>query len=297
MFGRVSKKTLTTVKCTDHSDAMEVTHLTEQRRSQMSTIDLTGRVALVTGGAQGLGEGMASALAVAGATVMIADVQESAADTAAALGKQHRSVQLDVTDDAAWERAVGETVDRLGGLDIVVNNAGVEITSLLTEVDPADVQRMLSVNILGTALGVKHGLRAMRPGGPAGQGGSIINIASVAATIAFPGIGIYSATKSAVDRLTRVAAMESGALGFGVRVNCVYPGLVPTEMGAGLANDVAEIGLFESPDAAVAAVIAQTPGGRLGTVEDMADAVVFLASDAAKFITGAGLPVDGGMGM
>ncbi len=156
---------------------------------------------------------------------------------------------------------------------------------------------MLEVNVLGTALGLKHGLRAMRPDGPAGKGGSIINIASVAATIAFPGIAVYSATKSAVDRLTRVAAMEAGKLGYGVRVNCIYPGLVPTAMGAGLAQDVADIGLFPSPEAAVGAVVELTPAGRMGTVEDMADAVVFLASDASRFVTGAGLPVDGGMGM
>ena len=137
----------------------------------------------------------------------------------------------------------------------------------------------------------------MRPGGAAGNGGSIVNVSSVAATIAFPGIAVYSATKSAVDRLTRVAAMEAGKMGYGVRVNCVYPGLVPTAMGAGLANDVASIGLFPSPEAAVGAVIDLTPAGRLGTVEDMADAVVFLASDASRFVTGAGLPVDGGMGM
>jgi NAD(P)-dependent dehydrogenase (short-subunit alcohol dehydrogenase family) len=108
---------------------------------------------------------------------------------------------------------------------------------------------------------------------------------------------VYSATKSAVDRLTRVAAMESGKLGYGVRVNCIYPGLVPTAMGAGLANDVAQLGLFESPEAAVAAVVGLTPAGRLGEVADMADAVVFLASDESRFITGIGLPVDGGMGM
>jgi 3alpha(or 20beta)-hydroxysteroid dehydrogenase len=119
----------------------------------------------------------------------------------------------------------------------------------------------------------------------------------VAATIAFPGIAGYSATKSAVDRLTRVAAMESGKLGYGVRVNCVYPGLVPTEMGNQLAVDCAEIGLFPSPQEAAGAVIGLTPLGRLGEVPDIADAVVFLASDGARFITGAGLPVDGGMGM
>ncbi|HEX5202799.1 MAG TPA: SDR family oxidoreductase [Actinoplanes sp.] len=91
--------------------------------------------------------------------------------------------------------------------------------------------------------------------------------------------------------------MESGTLGYGVRVNCIYPGLVPTAMGAGLATDVARIGLFASPEEAVGAVVARTPSGRLGEVGDVADAVVFLASDAALFINGVGLPVDGGMGM
>jgi len=263
----------------------------------MTSIDLSGRKALVTGGAQGLGEGMASALAAAGATVVIADVQDSGAQTAKALGEEHGFVRLDVTDDANWASAVAATVEHLGGLDILVNNAGVEITSLITDVEVADIQKMLDVNILGTTLGLKHGLRAMRPGGAAGRGGSIINVSSVAATIAFPGISVYSATKSAVDRLTRVAAMESGKLGYGVRVNCVYPGLVPTAMGIGLANSMAAIGVYPSAEAAVGAVVELTPAGRLGQVDDMADAVVFLASDAARFITGVGLPVDGGMGM
>ena len=264
----------------------------------MSVFELSGRKALVTGGAQGLGEGMAKALAGAGATVVIADLQgEAGRAVAKGLGEDHGFVALDVTDDAGWETAIGEAVEHLGGLDILVNNAGIEITSLITEIDAAQVRRMLDVNILGTALGMKHALRAMRPGGAAGNGGSIINVASVAATIAFPGIAIYSGTKSAVDRMTRVAAMEAGKLGYGVRVNCIYPGLVPTAMGAGLARDVADLGLFPSPEAAVGAVVELTPAGRLGAVEDMADVVVFLASDASRFITGAGLPVDGGMGM
>ncbi|WP_395727009.1 SDR family NAD(P)-dependent oxidoreductase [Nakamurella sp.] len=263
----------------------------------MTSIDLTGRVAFVTGGAQGLGEGMATALAGAGATVVIADVNEAGEQTAKALGDRHGFVRLDVTDDANWAGAIRATVDEYGGLDILVNNAGIEISALITEVEVADIQKMLDVNVLGTTLGLKHGLRAMRPGGAAGRGGSIINVSSVAATIAFPGISVYSATKSAVDRLTRVAAMESGKLGYGVRVNCVYPGLVPTAMGIGLANDMATIGIYPSAEAAVGAVVELTPAGRLGQVDDMADAVVFLASDAARFITGAGLPVDGGMGM
>jgi 3alpha(or 20beta)-hydroxysteroid dehydrogenase len=276
---------------------MAITLARSHRRNPMTSIDLTGRVALVTGGAQGLGEGMARALAAAGARVMIADVNEAGAETAASLGEGHGFVRLDVTDESGWEAAITATVDQFGGLDVLVNNAGVEISALITEVQVDDIRTMLDVNILGTTLGLKHGLRAMRPDGAAGKGGSIINISSVAATIAFPAISVYSGTKSAVDRLTRVAAMESGKLGYGVRVNCIYPGLVPTAMGAGLANDMASLGLYGSPEEAVGAVIELTPSGRLGEVEDMADAVVFLASDAARFINGAGIPVDGGMGM
>jgi 3alpha(or 20beta)-hydroxysteroid dehydrogenase len=256
----------------------------------MSKFDLTGRKALVTGGARGLGAGMAEALAKAGAAVMIgdilADVGGATAKTLRESGAKAGFVNLDVTDDASWEKAVAATIAELGGFDILVNNAGIEITSLVVDVKAADLRRMCEVNVVGTALGMKHAFRAMRPSGPAGKGGAVVNIASVAATIAFPGIAGYSATKSGVDRLTRVGAMESGKLGYGVRVNCIYPGLVPTDMG-----------LFPNAEAAIGGVIGETPLGRLGEVADMADAVVFLASDAARFITGAGLPVDGGMGM
>jgi NAD(P)-dependent dehydrogenase (short-subunit alcohol dehydrogenase family) len=267
----------------------------------MSVFSLTGRKALVTGGARGLGAGMAAALAQAGAAVMIGDIlKEEGQKTASALaasGAKADFVALDVTDDASWAAAVSATVAKLGGFDILINNAGIEITSLLVDVKAGDLQRMCNVNVVGTTLGVKHAFLAMRPGGAAGKGGAIVNIASVAATIAFPGIAGYSATKSAVDRLTRVAAMESGKLGYGVRVNCIYPGLVPTDMGMQLAGDVVTAGLYPSGEAAIGDVVGQTPLGRLGEVTDMADATVFLCSDAARFITGAGLPVDGGMGM
>ncbi|GID31118.1 3-alpha-hydroxysteroid dehydrogenase [Paractinoplanes brasiliensis] len=237
---------------------------------------------------------MARALVAAGAHVVVADLQdELGPKVAESLGDGNGFVHLDVTDDDNWAAAVEQATGILGGLDIVVNNAGVEITSLIVDLDPAAVRKQLEVNLLGTALGIKHAFRAMR----AQRSGVVVNVASVAATIAFPGIAVYSATKSGVDRLTRVAAMESGKLGYGVRVNCIYPGLVPTAMGAGLANDVARLGLFGSPEEAVGAVVDLTPSGRLGEVGDMADAVVFLASDAARFINGVGLPVDGGMGM
>ena len=266
----------------------------------MSVYELHGRKALVTGGARGLGQGMAEALAGAGAAVMIGDLlDEEGAETAKLIAKTGATTgytHLDVTDEASWEQAVETTVAELGGFDILINNAGLEISSLVVDLDPADLRRMYEVNVVGTALGMKHGLRAMRPGGAAGAGGAIVNIASVSALIVFPGIAGYSGTKSAVDRMTRIAAAEAGKLGYGVRVNCVYPGLVPTAMGMGLADQAVALGLFPSPEAAVEAVVGLTPSGRLGEVTDMADAVVFLASDGARFVNGTGLAVDGAMG-
>ncbi len=137
----------------------------------MSVYDLTGRKALVTGGARGLGEGMARALARAGAAVVIADIREDLGKaTASALreeGADAEFVALDVTSDDSWAQAMPQAIAHLSGLDILVNNAGIEITSLLIDLDPEGVRRMLEVNVLGTALGIKHGFRAMRPGGAA----------------------------------------------------------------------------------------------------------------------------------
>lgn len=262
---------------------------------------LAGRKAFVTGGARGIGAAIALALAQNGASVMIGDVLEdvakaTAADLAAQTGVTTGSVRHDVTDDAQWESATAATIATLGGFDLLVNNAGIEVTSLVVDLDAEGMRRMCEVNIVGTGLGMKHAFRAMRPDGPAGQGGAVINISSVAATIAFPAIAVYSGTKSAVDRMTRIAAVESGKLGYGVRVNCIYPGLIPTEMGLALANDIVKLGLAPDVGAAVGDVIAQTPLGRLAEVQEIADATVFLASDEARFITGIGLPVDGGMG-
>ena len=266
----------------------------------MNDQSLAGRKALVTGGARGIGAEIATALAKAGASVMIGDILlDLARETAggiAKLGVTAGATKLDVTDDNQWEQAVGATISTLGGFDILINNAGIEITSLVVDIKSEDVLRMCNVNIVA-ALGMKHAFRAMRPGGAAAKGGAVVNISSVAAIIAFPSIAGYSGTKSAVDRMTRVAAMESGKLGYGVRVNCIYPGLIPTEMGVQLANDMVRVGLAADINAAVAGVVEQTPLGRLAEVSDIGDAAVFLCSNQARFITGVGLPVDGGMGM
>lgn len=262
--------------------------------------DLAGRHALVTGAADGIGAAIAAALAAAGAAVMVTDIAEQQArESAARIGKsgaRTAAFGLDVTREADWEAAISASIAALGGFDILVNNAGIEISSLVVDAQVEDLRRMLDVNVVGVALGLKHAFRAMKPGGAAGKAGAIVNIASVAATIPFPGISGYSATKSAVDRLTRVAAIESGKFGYGVRVNCLYPGLVPTKMGVKLAQDMVAMSLWPSPEAAIKDVIGLTPLGRLGEVADMASAAVFLCSDAARFITGTGLAVDGGMG-
>jgi NAD(P)-dependent dehydrogenase (short-subunit alcohol dehydrogenase family) len=267
----------------------------------MSEKNLAGKKALVTGGARGIGAAIAQALARAGASIMIADILEepgkATATEIAKIGVKAGFAKLDVRDDQQWAEAVANTVSTLGGYDILINNAGIEITSLVAEIKAEDARRMCEVNIVGTVLGMKHAFRAMRPGGAAGKGGAVVNIASVAATIAFPSIAVYSGTKSAVDRMTRVGAMEAGKLGYGVRVNCIYPGLIPTDMGLQLANDIVKIGLAPDVNAAVGSVVEQTPLGKLAEVSDIADAAVFLCSNDARFITGIGLPVDGGMGM
>src|SRR6201996_1564400 len=227
---------------------------------------LASRKALVTGGARGIGAAIAEALTNAGAAVMIGDILtdpgKETANRLARTGVQTGFVELNVTDDTQWEKAVAATIATLGGYDILINNAGIEITSLVVDLKAEDLRRMCDVNIVGTGLGMKHAFRAMRPGGTAGAGGAIVNIASVAATIAFPAIAGYSATKSAVDRMTRVAAMEAGKLGYGVRVNCLYPGLVATDMGMKLAGDVVAAGLWKTVEAAVGDVIGLTPLGR-----------------------------------
>ncbi|WP_293696594.1 SDR family oxidoreductase [uncultured Agrococcus sp.] len=265
------------------------------------TTDLTGTKALITGGARGLGLRTAQVLTDRGASVVIADIDEAAGSAAIAqlteAGGTASFVHVDVTDDASWTQATTGALTSLGGLDAVVNNAGIEISDLFVDLDANDMRKILDVNVLGTALGIKHAFRAMRQDDGSGTGGVIVNIASVAATIAFPGIAAYSASKSAVERLTKVAAAESGRLGYGVRVNTVCPGLVPNAMGAQLAGDMERLGLFTTADEAVGAVVGLTPSGRLATEDDIANGIAFLVSSDAGFVNGATLSIDGAMGM
>lgn len=255
----------------------------------------------MTGSAKGIGAGVAQNLASAGAAVVLADIQyDECRQRAASLrsaGWKADSIELDVTNDHQWEHAIAFTIRTFGRFDILVNNAGVLDIGLLIDLDPDDAGRMIKVNVVGTALGIKHAFRAMRPGGIAGSGGAIVNISSVSALSAIPGSGVYAATKSAIDRLTRVAAVEAGQFDYGVRVNCIFPGSVATEMGTQVAEGMVRLGLVPNVHAAEERLRQMTPLKRPGKISEIAEAVLFLASDQASYITGTGLPVAGGRGI
>lgn len=257
-----------------------------------------GKVALISGAARGLGAEMARALAGAGARVMVTDVLESAGrETVAeirASGGQAEFMRLDTTQESQWAAAVAATVERLGGLHILVNNAGIERLQFITETSVEEFRQVLDVNVTGVFLGCKHAIRAMQPGGAAGQGGSIINLSSVAGLTGVTGLGSYCASKGAVRLLTKAVAVECGQLKLGIRCNSIHPGLVWTNMGRDLLQHFVDLKLMPDADAAKAAFEASIPIGRLGAPDDVAAAALYLASDAAKWVTGAEFVIDGG---
>ena len=267
----------------------------------MSALDLSvkGKIALVTGAAGGIGSACASALAHAGARVMATDIDGKACEAVAfslqAHGFDVKSMQQDVCDEEQWEDVIGATVRDLGGLDILVNNAGIYQGGTLESNSLEEVNRVHRVNVDSIFLGMKYGVLAMKPDGMAGNGGSIINISSVAGLVGTPGHSAYGSTKGAVRLYTKHAAAEFGALGYGIRVNSVHPGLIDTEMGAAVFQDLMDIGMVDSVEEGREYVLGLIPLDRLGTAEDVAGIVVFLGSDAASYVTGAEFVVDGGL--
>jgi NAD(P)-dependent dehydrogenase (short-subunit alcohol dehydrogenase family) len=245
--------------------------------------DLTGRVALVTGAARGLGRAIAVALARAGADVALglrdASRDEGAVAEIEALGRRALPLQLDVTDLAQGRAAIDEAADRLGGLDVLVNNAGGGIPMRPAEaVSEADFDRVWDVNVRSTFFLSQHAAGIMRA-----HGGAIVNMASQAGIVALPGEAAYCTAKAAVLHLTRCHAVEWGE--HGIRVNAVAPTFIRTDGTAAMLGDEA----FRADTVERIAAL-----HRIGVPDEVAGAVVFLASPAASLITGHTLVIDGG---
>lgn len=265
----------------------------------LQEFQLNGKVALVTGAGQGIGAACAEVLAEAGATVMLTDINVTGCEAVQAAlaerGIKASVMQQDVTDEARWQEVVNACIEQLGGLDVLVNNAGI-LDGSLVELDTLEqIRRLNTVNIESIFLGMKHAVLAMKPGGAAGKGGSIINMSSVAGLFGTLAHSAYGSTKGAVRLYTKHAAAEFGSLGYGIRVNSIHPGVIETPMGDEVAKTWAKLGIVDSVEAAVETVHSMTSLGRLGTPRDIALATLYLASDASAYVTGAELAVDGGM--
>jgi len=248
---------------------------------------LAGRVALVTGAGKGLGAAMARGMAAEGAPVALSDIEEEGARALAAEleagGAETMFIALDVTSEADWEAAIPAVIDRFGGLDVLVNNAGVGIVEPLDEVTLESWHKTMSVNVDGVFLGTKHGMAAMR------AGGSIINISSILGFTSRAALSAYSASKGAVRLFSKGAALDGAKDERRIRVNSIHPGYIHTEM----MEDTCYRD-YGSLKAGLAALAKQHPIGRVGKPEDIANGVIFLASEESSFITGTELVIDGG---
>lgn len=256
--------------------------------------DLDGKVAIVTGAARGLGAEIARALAQSGARVLLTDVLAEEGRTTAAGLDNAAFIAHDVRDEGQWQAVVAQAMAGFGGLDILVNNAGIERTALLADCDLGEFRRIQAVNVDGSFLGIKWAIRAMRPGGAAGRGGSIINLSSVAGLVGVPGLGAYCAAKGGVRLLTKAAAIECARLGYGIRVNSIHPAIVKTQMGSEVVKSYVDIG-FAPDEAGAEALMAGLHPMGYGQPLDVAHAACYLASPAARWINGAELVLDGGL--
>ena len=248
---------------------------------------LEGRVALVTGAAKGIGTACARWLVDEGAPVALTDIDEAGGAALAAelesAGGKTMFVTLDVTREADWEIGVAAVVERFGGLDVLVNNAGIAVVEPVQTTTLEEWRRIMAVNADGVFLGTKHAMRVMR------KGGSIINISSILGITSVEALSAYSATKGAVRLFSKGAALDGARDGKEIRVNSIHPGYIHTEMmEATCYRD------YGSLEAGLEALGKLHPIGRVGKPEDIANGVVFLASTESSFITGTELVIDGG---
>ena len=253
-----------------------------------------GKVALITGGASGIGRGCAEKLAAEGAVAVVTDLQDDKGDeTVAAIEKAGGKawyLHHDVTDEAAWEGVVAEIKTRHGRLDILVNNAGIGIGGSIVEMKLEDWRRQTAVNLDGVFLGTKHSIPLMRA---SGDGGSIINISSVAGLKGSAMLAGYCATKGGVRLFTKAVAMECANAKDGIRVNSVPPGLIETPIWLTVGQAVNPLA-NAPPDLDAMSALA-VPLGVKGWPLDIANGVLWLASDESRYVTGQELVIDGGL--
>jgi NAD(P)-dependent dehydrogenase (short-subunit alcohol dehydrogenase family) len=253
-----------------------------------------GKVALITGGASGIGRGCAEKLAAEGAVAVVTDLQDDKGDeTVAAIEKAGGKawyLHHDVTDEAAWEGVVAEIKTRHGRLDILVNNAGIGIGGSIVEMKLEDWRRQTAVNLDGVFLGTKHSIPLMRA---SGDGGSIINISSVAGLKGSAMLAGYCATKGGVRLFTKAVAMECANAKDGIRVNSVHPGLIETPIWLTVGQAVNPLA-NAPPDLDAMSALA-VPLGVKGWPLDIANGVLWLASDESRYVTGQELVIDGGL--
>ncbi len=253
-----------------------------------------GKVAIVTGGASGIGRGCAERLAEEGAIVVVTDVQEDlgkeTVDGIVASAGKAEFLCHDVTDEAAWKAVVEQVVARHGGLNILVNNAGIGIGGSIVEMLLSEWQRQQAINLDGVFLGVKHCIPAMRDSG----GGSIINMSSVAGLKGAPNLAAYNATKGGVRLFTKGVALECAQQRWPIRVNSVHPGIIDTPIWNSPINTAFLADGEEAVDPQAMAEMG-VPTGKLGYPRDIANGVLFLASDDSSYVTGTELVIDGGL--
>lgn len=249
---------------------------------------LSGKVAVVTGGARQIGFAIASRFVAEGASVVLAQRSEDEGATSAARlrenGGQAMAIVADVSDESSVSSMIDQTVEHYGAPDILVNNAGVGIAERITELDYAEYQRVININVGGVLLCTKYAARAMQS---AGKGGSIINISSIQGVLPLIQSAVYAGSKGAVNLITQQTAVDLGP--WGIRVNCIAPGYIDNEMMHGYHELVSE-----TPGAVLEAAKRSIVLGRLARTDDIAGPALFFASEDSAYVTGTLLVVDGG---
>lgn len=258
---------------------------------------LDGKIALISGASRGIGAATAKLMIEAGAKVIIGDIKEKKGqELAEQLGPNASFIRLDVTMEDDWERAVALAQSSFGGLDILANNAGLFLGRDFSDVSLDDWNRLASVNMTGVWLGTKMAADALAERGASSpQGSAIINTASIAGLVGSELDPLYSMTKGGVTLFTKSTALNFARKGYKIRVNSVHPGVIITDMGEQtFVSRAKQFGTNDIEKSKKTALSAH-PIGRLGVPEDIANGIVFLASDDAGFMTGSGLVIDGGL--